>query len=249
MRRTALVVEDDLAIRHLVRAALTGHGYEVVEAGDGGSALTAASASPPDVILLDIGLPDMDGLSVLKEVKTDPDLRGIPVLMVTAWADPDMVRVAMDRGAADYVCKPFAVDDLLARVDASAGSLPTRDHLAEVLERELRSRRPFAVVLVEVEQPVADEALQAVARRFRHRAGVFDSIVQYGERSLVVVLPGADVDRAQARAQTLREALSEAPVSTLDETLRISAGFGVAVWDDGDSAEALLSRAASALSA
>jgi PleD family two-component response regulator len=225
--RTALVVEDDIAIRHLVRAALTGHGYRVVEAGDGMAALTACAAALPDVILLDIGLPDMDGLTVLKKVKNDPELREIPVVMVTAWADPDLVRVAMDRGAADYVCKPFALDDLLARVDAT-GSLPARDHLTEVLEREIRTRRPFAVVVVEV-QPDAD--LHDVAHTFRQRAGVFDSIVPNGDHSLVVVLPRADIERAQARAQTLREALT------------VEARIGVAAIQDGDDPASLLARA------
>ena len=226
MTRTALVVEDDLAIRHLVRAALTGHGYTVVEAGDGASALAACAPSPPDVILLDIGLPDTDGLAVLKQLKADPDLQAIPVVMVTAWADPDLVRVAMDRGAADYVCKPFAIDDLLARIDAT-GSLPARDHLTEVLEREFRTNRPFAVIVVE-----ADADLPAVAHTFRQRAGVFDSIIPYGDQALVVVLPRADEQSARARAETLREALAE------------PARFGVAEAQRGDDPESLLARAA-----
>src|SRR4051794_12167857 len=150
--RTALVVEDDAAIRALIAAALGGEGCRVVEAADGQSALTMAEDVRPDVVLLDIGLPDIDGLTVLQTLKSDDALREIPVVMVTAWADTDMVRQAMDRGAADYVCKPFAIDDLLARVDDACTAeapaaapapindpvtgLPSRDHLATVLERQ-----------------------------------------------------------------------------------------------------------------
>jgi len=114
-----LAVEDDEAIRRLVREVLRTRGYEVFEAADGEGALAAAHACRPHTILLDVGLPGVDGFDVLDRLKSDPALADVPVLMVTAWADPKLVRHALDRGAHDYVRKPFAIDELRARVDAA----------------------------------------------------------------------------------------------------------------------------------
>jgi diguanylate cyclase (GGDEF)-like protein len=272
--RTALVVEDDAAIRALIAAALTGEGCRVLEAPDGQTALTTASDMRPDVVLLDIGLPDIDGLTVLRTLKNDDALRQIPVVMVTAWADTDMVRQAMDRGAADYVCKPFAIDDLIARVDASiqqapaaAGpandpvtGLPSRDHLATVLERQAaaarRTGRTFALVLADLDDPQAiasdelrDDVLRATAKRLRQRAGVSDVIVRYDDHTFAVVLPGADAAAARDRAEQLRGQLTEAPLDTPTAAVRITASFGVAAHEPPEHADDTLARAVDALCA
>src|SRR5438128_1801762 len=85
MNGKVLIVEDDPAIRMLVRAVLEGEGFAIAEAIDGTAALPAARAARPDLILLDVGLPGLDGFGVLDLLTADADLRGVPVLMVTAW--------------------------------------------------------------------------------------------------------------------------------------------------------------------
>lgn len=121
MAGRVLTVEDDAAIRQLIVSVLQTDGYELFEAVDGLGALSVAQNCRPDVVLLDIGLPGQDGFAVLDELKADGDLREIPVLMVTAWADPELVGRAIDRGAAGYIRKPFDIEDLRSQVGQALG--------------------------------------------------------------------------------------------------------------------------------
>ena len=112
---TVLVVDDDPNIRSVVSRGLRFEGYDVRLAGDGPEALRSARAMPPDVIVLDVMLPDMDGLEVCRRLR-----RGLtaPILMLTARdAVPDRV-AGLDSGADDYLVKPFDFDELLARIRA-----------------------------------------------------------------------------------------------------------------------------------
>ena len=111
-----LVIDDDPAVRASLERALRLEGYEVDTAPDGGSALEALALRPPDAIVLDLGLPDIDGLEVCKRVRAAGD--DTPVLMLTARdAVNDRVQ-GLDAGADDYLVKPFALAELLARLRA-----------------------------------------------------------------------------------------------------------------------------------
>ncbi|GAC1412389.1 MAG: response regulator transcription factor [Actinomycetota bacterium] len=111
-----LVVDDDRKLRDMLRRALEGAGFEVETAEDGGHALAAVSARAPDVIVLDVLMPGVDGLGVARRLRDRGDMT--PVLMLTARdAVADRVR-GLDAGADDYLVKPFALDELLARVRA-----------------------------------------------------------------------------------------------------------------------------------
>ena len=114
-----MIVEDDPGIRALLRVLLDERGHDVREVDRGDEALAAARAFGPSVVLLDVGLPGLDGISVLGQLKNDPGLRDVPVLMVTAWDDADRMGRAHALGAADYVRKPFDPMDLLERMDAA----------------------------------------------------------------------------------------------------------------------------------
>ena len=111
-----LLVEDDRDIAEPLARALTREGYDVTAAGDGRVALNEVLDSPPDLIILDIGLPGMDGLDVCRHVR---DVRPqVPILMLTA-RDGELETVAgLDAGADDYVTKPFRLSELLARIRA-----------------------------------------------------------------------------------------------------------------------------------
>jgi two-component system, OmpR family, response regulator MprA len=111
-----LVVEDDGPIRRMLERTLAAEGYSVSSVGDGGSALAAVERSVPDLVVLDLGLPGLDGLAVCRRLR-DKGL-ALPILVLTA-RDAVADRVAgLDAGADDYLVKPFAAEELLARVRA-----------------------------------------------------------------------------------------------------------------------------------
>ena len=107
-RRTVLVVDDEPDVLLLCRVNLEFEGYEVLEAADGEQAMTQVQAHRPDVVLLDVMMPKMDGWQVLAAIKSDAVLADIPVVMLTAKVqDQDQIR-GWSQGAADYITKPFS---------------------------------------------------------------------------------------------------------------------------------------------
>ena len=110
-----LLVEDDAVMRSALAASLTGHGYAVQEAPDGASALRAWDASRPDVILLDLGLPDIDGISVIRRVRREA---ATPILVLSARGREGDKIEALEAGADDYVTKPYGVGEVRARIAA-----------------------------------------------------------------------------------------------------------------------------------
>jgi two-component system KDP operon response regulator KdpE len=108
-----LIVDDEPAIRRFLRVSLAAHGYDVFEAVDGQSALTAVAAARPDLVILDLGLPDMDGTDVTRQLR---EWTQIPILVVSVRGQENDKIAALDAGADDYVTKPFGVGELLARM-------------------------------------------------------------------------------------------------------------------------------------
>ena len=111
--KTALIVEDETAIVRFLRPALEGEGFRIFEASRGGQALELAAKCKPDVVLLDLGLPDMDGLEVLKGLRR---WTSAPVIVLSARGRERDKISGLDAGADDYLAKPFGVDELLARI-------------------------------------------------------------------------------------------------------------------------------------
>ena len=110
---TILAVEDDAAIRSLISTTLKTHDYNYLTARDGRSALLEASSHNPDIILLDLGLPDMDGVDIIQAIR---QWSGVPIIVISARSeDTDKIK-ALDAGADDYLTKPFSVEELLARL-------------------------------------------------------------------------------------------------------------------------------------
>lgn len=108
-----LVVDDEPAIRRFLHTALAGHGYSLFEASSGQDALSAVVAHRPDLVLLDLGLPDMDGIEVTRRLR---EWTAIPIIIVTVQEQEAAKVAALDMGADDYVTKPFGMGELLARL-------------------------------------------------------------------------------------------------------------------------------------
>ncbi len=131
MSGTILVVDDDPQIREVVRLSLGQAGFDVEEAGDGAQALATFGKVGPDLIVLDIGLPEMDGRDVCRELRRKSD---VPVLFLTAEADEIDRVVGLELGADDYVTKPFSPRELTARIRA----ILKRANPGDVAQEEMR---------------------------------------------------------------------------------------------------------------
>jgi two-component system, cell cycle response regulator DivK len=116
MSRRILVVEDQEDNRRILRDLLTSAGYEIIQAENGEEALAAAARERPDLILMDIQLPLLDGYEATRRIKTDPALRAIPVIVVTSYALSGDENKARAAGCDAYVTKPFSPRALLAKI-------------------------------------------------------------------------------------------------------------------------------------
>jgi len=112
-----LVVDDEPAIRRFLRTSLSAQGYRVSEATDGQEALNGMRRSPIDVLVLDLGLPDVDGVDIIEQLRGQGS--AVPIIVLSSRSDESSKVKALDLGADDYVTKPFGIDELLARIRAA----------------------------------------------------------------------------------------------------------------------------------
>ncbi|MBI3973819.1 MAG: response regulator transcription factor [Chloroflexi bacterium] len=154
-RPRVLVVDDDASITAFLKRALAYEGYQVEIAGDGPSGLAAALDSPPDLVVLDIMLPGLDGIEVLRRLRAgESDTGRLPILMLTARDEVSDRVAGLDAGADDYLVKPFALEELTARLRAlqrrfepeSQRVLRFSDLMVDTASREVR-RGPLAIQL------------------------------------------------------------------------------------------------------
>lgn len=108
-----LVVEDDTSIRNLITTTLKAHDYRFLVAQNGQAAILEASSHNPDIVLLDLGLPDIDGVEVIEKIRTWSNM---PIIVISARSEDTDKITALDAGADDYLTKPFSVEELLARL-------------------------------------------------------------------------------------------------------------------------------------
>jgi DNA-binding response OmpR family regulator len=175
---TVLVVEDDDSIRGLVETALTSSGFDVVTAADGEQGLELAERRHPDLVVLDIGLPGVDGLEVIRQLR---GRSGVPVIFLTARSDEIDRILSFELGADDYLTKPFSPRELTSRVravlrrtkpDRQGGEeheigRPTADVVVDVARREVRINGdvvPFTSTQFELLLFLARHRNQAITR-------------------------------------------------------------------------------------
>jgi two-component system alkaline phosphatase synthesis response regulator PhoP len=116
--RTIAVIDDEPGIVQIARDYLERSGFRVVAAGDGSSALRVIRAEQPSLVVLDLMLPEIDGLDVLRALRADPATRALPVILLTARVEETDRLIGLELGADDYITKPFSPRELVARVRA-----------------------------------------------------------------------------------------------------------------------------------
>ena len=129
-----LVVDDERTIRRFLKATLVSHGYDVFEAADGTQALEYSVSTHPDVIILDLGLPDIDGFEVTRRIR---ERSAIPIIILSVREDESDKIAALDAGADDYLTKPFDAGEMLARIRAVMRRLLSQNERASFQVREL----------------------------------------------------------------------------------------------------------------
>lgn len=181
-----LVVDDEEMIRRVISLHLNKSGFEVMVAKDGREGVELSRLHRPDLILLDVMMPEMDGYTVARRLRGEFATSQIPIIMLTARQEVDDKLSGLDAGANDYITKPFAVSELIARIrtvltwnrrQRSANpltGLPGNISIEEELERRIAADRPFAVVYADLDHFKAyndyygynqgDEAIRGLAR-------------------------------------------------------------------------------------
>lgn len=160
--RSSVLVVDDTDLNVDILTSTLEDKYDVQAAMDGKSAIDMVAASPPDIILLDVMMPGMDGYEVCAKLKADPATAGIPVIFLTAMTDINDKTRGFEMGAVDYIVKPFSVLEVLARLDVHLSLLKAHKALRsqnELLERRVRER----TIELETTQDVIIEAMASLA--------------------------------------------------------------------------------------
>ncbi len=189
MNGRVLVVDDDDDIRAILAVSLGLAGFDVVEARDGVEGLDTAQRMSPDAIVLDVMMPRLDGLSMLEQLRADPRLSHVPVIMLTARAQPGQAAEGLRAGADDYLAKPFDSHELVARIESSIRradqhrsrnpltGLPGNEQILTELQRRLERQEPLALLYADLDDFKAyndyygfmrgDQALQRLAQVLR----------------------------------------------------------------------------------
>jgi two-component system chemotaxis response regulator CheY len=123
--KTILAVDDSASMRQMVGVTLRSAGYEVVEAADGQEALDYARQHPVDLVLTDVHMPRMDGITLVSELRALPGYRLTPLLLLTTESSPERKQLGKQAGATGWMVKPFNPDQLIATLSRVLGSLPT----------------------------------------------------------------------------------------------------------------------------
>ena len=205
--QSVLIVDDLEDNRVVLMDALEGEGYVLSEACDGAEALEAVASEPPDIILLDIMMPNMDGIECCARLQANEDFKHIPILLITALVEDDQIVLGLDAGATDYIPKPFSYLVIRARVRAALRSKLAHDRLdarnREILQLAYAMSHDLQTPLATLTGAVDTLALQLANSDDEKVAKWMDRIVRANQR--MVTMLGDLMAYAKAGTQELRE--------------------------------------------
>jgi len=202
---TILVVDDSTAIRRIIARALAPAGYRVIEAADGRAALEVCRIEHPDLVLLDVDMPVMDGHATLRYMRSDPELHAIPVLFLTARTGGADVAAGLELGAQDYVRKPCEPAELMARV-----AMALRAKAQEVA---------LARQAVELNELSTTDALTGLGNRRRVEATLVELVGTSGADAIVTAIM-VDVDHFKHVNDTFGHAVGDVVLRIVAHRLR-----------------------------
>ena len=207
-RPRILVVDDEAAIRRFLKAGLGAEGYELVEAETGAAAVALAAKEKPDLVIIDLGLPDKDGTEVLREIR---HASLVPVIVLSVRSDEKGKVAALDLGADDYITKPFGMSELIARIRAAL-----RHRLQQQGEAPVFRSGDLAVDLVRRVVTLAGKEVKLSAKEYdllrmlvMHAGKVLTH--QFLLREVWGPAHTEDVQYLRVYVRTLREKLEEEP--------------------------------------
>jgi putative two-component system response regulator len=197
-----LVVDDDDQVRSYLRRLLVRSGYEVEESATAGDAIERVRAAPPDLVLLDLQLPDRSGIEVLQEIRAEPSTRLLPVVMLTGMASPAEKIRAQAEGVTDFIAKPFSPEELIPRVRALvmlkqfADEHEHAEHVILTLAKTIDARDPYTAghsgrVAEYADRVAARMGLDASARSDMRRGALFHDLGKIVIPDAVLRKPGA----------------------------------------------------------
>jgi len=269
---SVLVVDDHAEIRDLLRFHLEFDGHEVSEAESGQEALDALEVKTPDIMILDVMMPEIDGVEVCNQIRKSGRFSTIYIIMLTAKANSADVIEGLDIGADAYCTKPFIPAELLAQVRAGLRTVDDRqsaliDPLTELfnrrsfdtfLDREMavfeRYGKGFSIAFIDIDHfkrvnddfghDVGDSVLRDLAGLIRANARPSDLPCRWGGEEFVWLMPETDIESAKSTANRLRIAIEE---FDFDNVGNLTASFGIAVTHKGDDIASVIKRADDAL--
>ncbi len=257
MPQNVLIADDSMSMHELVRVHLQRDGLALHCVNDGESALSAAASLRPELILLDVDMPRLDGFEVCKRLKANSMTAGVPIIFLTADAVAmDKVK-GLDLGAADYICKPFKPDELRARVrsvlrakhqldktalvDALSGCWNRAYfdvHLPVQLSAAKRSGLPLACIVADVDrlrainarhgQSAGDDVLKSIGRILLGGCRAADIVCRLQEGTFAILMPGTASKSAAQIAERLRSEIERQLKFSGSTELHATCSFGVA---------------------
>lgn len=272
-RGKVLLVDDDVTILKLLEDALTAEGYTVYICDDPESVPDLIALTRPDVVILDVIMPRVDGYELLEQIKTNDEYCDMYVFFLSAAKDTEDRIKGMRAGADDYITKPFIIEEVIARVETvlrrgnRCREMLIRDSLTDVysryyfnqriieeIERYKRGKSVFSIAFLDLDHyklvndkyghQVGDTVLKEFASLLSKNLRKCDSVYRYGGEEFIILLPDTSEAKAHVAVDRLREKISEERIKTGEDEVNIAFSAGISqINGPEDTALKLVNRA------